>query len=211
MPTGIEVAAWSPASQAPSDTLVVALHGRGSTETAWADAPTWLPQGVTVAALRGPVALNPGFTWFENRGIGRPLTESIQATNAAILTWLDEHAEAYEHIVILGFSGGTAMAGGLIVSAPERFSAAVLLSGTLPWEAGYGFADGCLTGLPVFWSIDPQDPMIPRDLVERSESWLQDHSGAVLTERVYAGIGHSMNVTQQRDIAAFVTSIRRGS
>lgn len=202
--TTIAHGAWSPATDRADGTLVIALHGRGSDETAWADAYTWLPEGVRVAALRGPVELDAGFTWFENRGIGRPLTESIQDTNAAILAWMDEHAGAFERTVVLGFSGGTAMAGGLILSAPERFSAAVLLSGTLPWDAGYGFTDGRLTGLPIFWSIDPQDPMIPRDLVERSEGWLREHSGAVLTERIYPGIGHTISPDELRDIADFV-------
>ena len=196
--------AWSPKSSAAADTLVIALHGRGSDEMAWASAHTWLPHGVRVAALRGPVALDPGYTWFENRGIGRPLADSIQDTNAAILSWLDEHAGDFERTVVLGFSGGTAMAGGLILSAPERFSAAVLLSGTLPWDAGYDLSAGRLTGLPIFWSIDPDDPMIPRELVERSEAWLRSESGAVLTERVYPGIGHTISAEETRDIADFI-------
>ena len=200
----IEQVAWSPEPHNASRTLVIALHGRGSDETAWVSAHTWLPDDVRVAALRGPVALQPGFTWFENRGIGRPLTESIQDTDAAILSWMDEHAGAYERTVLLGFSGGTAMAGGLILSAPERFSAAVLLSGTLPWDAGYEMTAGRLTGLPVFWSIDPEDPMIPRDLVERSEAWLREHSGAALTERVYPGIGHAISPKEMGDIADFI-------
>ena len=188
---------------------MVALHGRGSNESAWDAARTWLPEGVTVAALRGPVNLDPGYTWFQNRGIGRPLADSIQDTNAAILSWLDEHAGAFERTVILGFSGGTAMAGGLILSAPERFSAAVLLSGTLPWDAGYEFDDGSLAGLPVFWSIDPDDPMIPRDLAERSEAWLREHSGAALTERVYPGIGHTISAQEMHDIADFIATAAR--
>lgn len=203
----IEQVAWSPEPHDAPSTLVIALHGRGSNETAWASAHTWLPDGVRVAALRGPVELDPGFTWFQNRGIGRPLAESIQDTNAAILAWMDEHADAFERTVLLGFSGGTAMAGGLILSAPERFSAAVLLSGTLPWDAGYEMTAGRLTGLPVFWSIDPEDPMIPRDLVERSEAWLRSASGAVLTERVYPGIGHTICDAERVDIAAFVANL----
>lgn len=205
----IEQVAWHPEPPRRVGTLVVALHGRGSDEGAWATADTWLPDGVTVAALRGPVALDSGFTWFDNRGIGRPLTDSIQATNAAILSWLDEHAGGFERVVLLGFSGGTAMAGGLVVSAPHRFTAAVLLSGTLPWDSGYALVDGCLTGVPVFWSIDPQDTMIPRELVERSEHWLREHSGAVLTEHTYQDIGHSMSPEQMRDIADFISGLHR--
>ena len=163
-----------------------------------------LPEDITVAAPRGPVSLGGGSTWFENRGIGRPIEESIHATAQAFFTWLDEVGAPHTGVVILGFSGGTAMGGGLLLAEPRRFVGAVLLSGTLPWDAGFDTSDGRLDGLPLFWSIDPEEDVIPRDLVERSEQWLRTTSGANLEEHQYPGIGHAMSIEQMGDVSSFV-------
>ena len=199
---------WSrPAADRPGTLLVVALHGRGSDERSMAALREYLPAGVTVAAPRGPLALADGFTWFENRGIGRPIAESIADTVAVLLGWLDDVAGAHSGVVLLGFSGGTAMAGGLLLAEPDRFAAAVLLSGTLPWDAGFDTSDGRLSGLPVFWSIDVDDPMIPRDLVDRSESWLRSHSGADLGEHRYPGVGHALSIEELGDVRTFIAGL----
>ena len=83
----------------------------------------------------------------------------------------------------------------------------MLLSGTLPWDAGFDTTDGRLQDLPLFWSIDPQEDVIPRELVERSEQWLRTSSGAALEEHQYPGIGHAMSIEQLRDVSAFVAQL----
>src|SRR5262245_31608364 len=60
--------------------LVVLLHGRGSRETDIIDLAEALPPELGYAAVRAPLAEGPGFAWFANRGIGRPVPESLRAT-----------------------------------------------------------------------------------------------------------------------------------
>lgn len=187
--------------------LVVALHGRGSDESSMLGLADLLPGFVTLVAPRGPVPLEVGFTWFENAGIGRPLEPSIRASAQALLEWLDAVASAYARVVLLGFSGGTAMAGALLFLARERFAGAVLLSGTLPWEVGLDSSPSRFAGLPVFWSIDPDDAVIPAELAVRSHDWLVQQSGARLTERIYPGLGHAIAAEELRDIAAFLEAV----
>src|SRR5664280_2022226 len=127
--------AWSAGEQDRSDTLlVVALHGRGADERGMVGLAGHLPVGVTLAAPRAPIAEGGGFAWFANRGIGRPIEESIQQTAAALFRWLDRVPSRHSGVVLFGFSGGTAMGGGLLLAEPERFASAALLSGTLPWD-----------------------------------------------------------------------------
>lgn len=201
---------WSrPVAQRSGTDLVVALHGRGANEEAMIGLGQQMPDRMTLVALRGPIELEPGaYTWFDNRGIGRPIEESIKDTATALLAWLDAHAGDHRRLILLGFSGGTAMSGGLLFTDPHRFAAAVLVSGTLPWEAGLDASAGRLAGLPIFWSIDPQDEMIPRELAERSHAYLIGDSGAEVREKTYPGIGHAMNDTQLHDIVAFLTNVR---
>ena len=63
----------------PTAPLVVLLHGRGSDETRDPLAGAHLPAGVEYAAVRAPIAEGGGYAWFANRGIGRPVAESLPA------------------------------------------------------------------------------------------------------------------------------------
>lgn len=187
--------------------IVVALHGRGSDESGMQRFSPVLPEGVRLLAPRGPIELpDGGFTWFDNVGIGRPIEASIQSTRA-ILEDLIASAAGDETVALLGFSGGCAMAAGLLLADPGRYRGAVLLSGTLPWDAGFPTAAGRLAGTQVFWAIDPTDPVIPRDLVDRSEGWLFTESGAEVTRFDIPGIGHTVSADELAAIGGFLTAL----
>jgi hypothetical protein len=49
--------------------------------------------------------------------------------------WLDDVAPAGRPVVLVGFSGGAAFAGGLVLDDPARFAGAAILHGTLPFDA----------------------------------------------------------------------------
>jgi phospholipase/carboxylesterase len=65
-----------------SETLVVLLHGRGSNEADIIALADHLPTGPSYVAVRAPIAEGGGFAWFANRGIGRPIPESLADTMA---------------------------------------------------------------------------------------------------------------------------------
>ena len=202
----ISVVDWSSSVETrPGTVLVVGLHGRGADERSMAGLAAFLPTGVTVAAPRGPIDVGTGFAWFANRGIGRPIEESIKRVGQELFSWLDSIAAVHPKVFLLGFSGGTAMAAGMLLAEPERFAGSILLSGTLPWDAGYDMTADRLSGRKVFWGNDQEDEVIPADLVARSERWLLADSGADLTERHYRGIGHSISPGELADVAAFIS------
>jgi phospholipase/carboxylesterase len=93
----------------PAAPLVVLLHGRGSHEreiVALAEHP---PAGPAYAAVRAPIAEGGGYAWFANRGIGRPVAESLCSTMDWFRAWLDEVAPPVRPVVLIGFSGGAAL------------------------------------------------------------------------------------------------------
>ncbi|MEU6525459.1 phospholipase [Streptomyces sp. NPDC046924] len=203
--TAAPTVSWSAGpDHRPGTPLVVALHGRGADEASFAQLAPHLPQEATVAFVRAPLAEGGGYAWFANRGIGRPLPDSIAATADWLFRWLDSEAAGHTSVSLLGFSGGMAMAGGLLLARPERFAAAVLLSGTLPWDAGLPEEQGRLTGMPVFWGRDTADRVIPADLVTRTGTWLREESGAHLEERRYPGLGHAIALPELTDASAFL-------
>src|SRR6185437_4904830 len=94
-----------------------------------------LPLGPAYAAVRAPIAEGGGYAWFANRGIGRPIAESLRSTMGWFRGWLDEVAAPGRPVVLIGFSGGAAFAGGLLLDDPDRYVGGAILYGTLPFDA----------------------------------------------------------------------------
>jgi phospholipase/carboxylesterase len=88
----------------PSLPLVVLLHGRGSHEQEIIGLAGHLPAGASYAAVRAPIAEGGGFAWFANRGIGRPVAESLAATMQWFRAWLDGVAPEGRPVALVGFS-----------------------------------------------------------------------------------------------------------
>lgn len=167
----------------PSAPLVVLLHGRGSTEREILSLAAHLPDGLAYAAVRAPIAEGGGFAWFANRGIGRPVAQSLDATMSWFTRWLDDVAPPGRPVILVGFSGGAAFAGGLVLTAPSRYAGAAILYGTLPFEAGVPVDTGRLANLPMFVAQGESDQVIPRELLERTWSYLLRESGAPTVAR----------------------------
>jgi phospholipase/carboxylesterase len=116
-------------------------------------------------------------------------------------TWLDDIAPDGRPVVLVGFSGGAAFAGGLILDDPSRYQGAAILFGTLPFDAGVPTTPGRLAGLPVLVAHGDTDMVIPRDLLERTWAYLHDDAGSDTTGVRDPG-GHALS-------AAVVTELHR--
>jgi phospholipase/carboxylesterase len=187
----------------PNAPLVVLLHGRGSNERDIIALAPHLPAGVAYAAVRAPIAEGGGFAWFANRGIGRPVAESLADTMAWFRTWLDDVAPAGRPVIVIGFSGGGAFAGGLMLSEPARFSGAGILFATLPFDAGVPVERGQLAHLPVFLAQGDQDHVIPAELLGRTWQYLNAESGAPVTARRSPG-GHGITAPILTDLGRWI-------
>jgi phospholipase/carboxylesterase len=106
------------------------------------------------------------------------VAESLAGTMAWFRAWLDAVAPAARPVILVGFSGGAAFAGGLILADPQRYSGAAILYGTLPFEAGVPVTPARLAGLPVFVAQGEQDRVIPGELLDRTWNYLLTDSAA---------------------------------
>ena len=173
------VVAWRGAADRAAP-LIVLLHGRGSNEADIALADH-LPDGLAYAAVRAPIGEGGGYAWFANCGIGRPIAESLADTMAWFRTWLDDVAPTGRPVVLVGFSGGAAFAGGLILDDPTRFEGAAILYGTLPFDAGVPATPGRLSGRRVLVAHGDTDTVIPGELLQRTWSYLHVDAGSTTT------------------------------
>ena len=193
----------------PAAPLVVLLHGRGSHEREIIGLADALPAGPEYAAVRAPIAEGGGFAWFANRGIGRPVAESLRATMDWFREWLDGVAPAGRPVVLVGFSGGAAFAGGLLLDDPDRYAGGAILYGTLPFDAGVPTTVGRLTGVALLVAQGEQDVVIPRELLDRTWDYAREESGAEVTARRDPG-GHGIAPAALPALAEWVRSVTGG-
>lgn len=187
--------------------LVVLLHGRGSNERDIIALAGNLPDRFAYAAVRAPIAEGGGYAWFANRGIGRPVTESLADTMAWFGTWLDDVAPAGGRpVVLIGFSGGAAFAGGLVLDNPTRYAGAAILSGTLPFDAGVPTTAGRLEGLAMLVAHGDSDNVIPRDLLDRTWQYLHNGSDATVVGIRDPG-GHGMSAGVLAQLKAWLDAV----
>jgi phospholipase/carboxylesterase len=203
-------AGFAPASVAwrgptdPDAPLVVLLHGRGSNEADIIALADHLPPGPDYAAVRAPIAEGGGYAWFANRGIGRPVAESLADTMSWFRGWLDGVAPVGRPVIVVGFSGGAAFAGGLILDDPARYAGAAILHGTLPFDAGVPADPDRLAGLPVLVAQGDQDAVIPRELLDRTWDYLVGDSAAE-TEAAREPGGHGISTDTIATLSRWIT------
>ncbi|MFC0582097.1 alpha/beta hydrolase [Micrococcoides hystricis] len=198
----------------PGTDLLVLLHGYGADELDLMGLAPHLPQHYTIASVRAPLAIQPGYTWY-------PLDQNFETNPADVLaaitgldSWLAAQAEQYAAITLLGFSMGMSMATSMVRMAPERYKALVGLSGfainpeSSPQIAEL-FDDEALAArspkLPMFWGRDQADPVIRQHLVDYTHGWVQDHVD--LTKVVYANMGHAICAQELGHIGEFLNFV----
>jgi phospholipase/carboxylesterase len=184
--------------------LVVLLHGRGSNEADIIALAGHLPTDLDYAAVRAPIAEGGGYAWFANRGIGRPVAESLAENMAWFRTWLDDVAPAGRPVVLVGFSGGAAFAGGLALDDPKRFAGAAILYGTLPFDAGVPTSPDRLARLPVLVVHGDADVIIPGALLERTWTYLHGDAGSDTTGVRDPG-GHGLSAAAVEELLRWLT------
>ena len=199
------VVAWH-GDATPGALLVVLLHGRGSNETDIISLADHLPAGAAYAAVRAPIGEGGGYAWFANLGIGRPVPESLAETMAWFRGWLDQVSPDGRPVVPVGFSGGGAFAGGLVLADPGRYASAGILYATLPFDAGVPTTSDRLAGMPVFVAHGDADDVIPRDLLERTWTYLTGEAGSH-TIAVRDPGGHGLSAGVVDALAEWLTQL----
>jgi phospholipase/carboxylesterase len=192
-----------------ADPLVLLLHGYGSDEHDLPSLVPHLPDSLAFASVRAPLTLGPehgpgAFAWVPIAVPGRPDPTVVGASTDALLAWLDAHVAPERVVVPLGFSQGGLMATQLLRARPDRFAAALVLSGFVLDRTAD--ADDVLAArrVPVFFGHGDADPVIAPDATQRASAWLASHTD--LTERTYEGLAHGISADELADVRAFVES-----
>lgn len=199
------VVRWSvPPAERAGRPLLVLLHGYGADEhDLFALAPL-LPPEFVVAAVRAPTPPpwpTPGFSWYPIEGLQSRDARYVTEAASRFIEWVDAASDA-DHVGLLGFSQGAAVALHALRLQPQRFSFVVNLSGyatpgDLPRDPELAEERP-----PVFWGRGTNDDVIPGFLVAHTTEWLPAHSE--LSGRVYPGLTHSVSEQEIADVHAFL-------
>lgn len=197
--------AGAPIAQA--DAAMILCHGRGAsaqdilTLTAEFD-----PGGVAYLAPQAA-----GAQWYPQRFLAPVALNEPWLSSA--LRWVDELVMEVgaagipiERTVLLGFSQGACLALEYAARHPQRYGGVIGLSGALI-EAGDQprVYTGSLAGAPLFLGCSDVDFHVPLARVQRSAAIFRE-LGAHVTERIYPGMGHTINA----DEVAFISTLLAG-
>lgn len=200
----VDPAAARTAGAAAGAPLLVLLHGYGSHEGDLLGLAPHLPAGLRLVAPRGPLTGGPGFAWAPVTTPGRPDPDAVRAAAAALHDWVGTVAEPGTPVALLGFSQGGLLATQLLRLAPDRFAAAVVLSGfsldgTEPGDAVLA----ATRSLPVLFGHGDADRVIPADATARTSTWLAAHTA--VEDREHPGLAHGIDAGVLADVRAFLT------
>ena len=196
--------------------LFLLLHGWGSNEQDLADLMQYVAPFNDYASLRAPLAMPSqysgfgpqGYTWFHDCvPSGENLDRDAYAACVAIDDWVARHVDPKRDVVTLGFSQGGVLAVHLLRVHPERYRAAVSLSGFLAPGVVEGThpAGGRLTAMeiPVFYGYGAADTVLPRNELIGMAAWLEEHTW--LKTRTYQGLDHAVSLPEFNDIRQWLS------
>ena len=171
-----------PQPRAPQSLLVL-LHGVGSSETSLGDLASAASPDTLVVLARGPVTLAPGqFAWFRVAFTpSGPQIEEAQAelSRLALIRFIKQLQTAYQiqpdRTVVAGFSQGGIMSASVALSEPESVAGFGLLSGRILPELHPHLAEKSrLNKLHAFVGHGDFDNTLPVVWAERSDALLKD-------------------------------------
>ena len=112
-------------------------------------------------------------------------------------------------IVLLGFSQGACLCSEFAVRHASRFGGVVALSGGLIGPPGTVWnCPGTFEGTPVFLGCSDVDGHIPKGRVDESAA-VFSAMGALVTERIYPGMGHQVNEDELEFVRLLMEEVAR--
>ena len=174
--------------------VMIMVHGRGAAPRNILDlVPRLNRQGFTYLA---PAAANN--TWYPYSFMADTAKNEPGLSSALdVLDRLVKDVVARgvrkDHIVLLGFSQGACLTSEFAVRHADRYGGVILFTGGLVGPPGTTWSNpGSFAGTPIFLGSSDPDPHVPKDRVDESAA-VFTRMGAAVTERIYPGMGHTIN------------------
>ncbi len=190
--------------------LMLCLHGWGSNEDDLAGMMRYVAPYNDYVSLRAPLVLQEAspmqggaYSWLHDAiPVGEDLDHDAFAAASAIDDWVATHVAPERPVVPIGFSQGGMLAIQLLRVHPERYRAAISLSGFLaPGVVPHTHpADARLLDLniPTFYGYGSADTVVPKYDIYETLAWLEEYTW--LTAHEYRGLDHAVSLEEFADL-----------
>ncbi|NTS39909.1 dienelactone hydrolase family protein [Flavisolibacter sp. BT320] len=174
--------------------VLVMIHGRGGSAADILSLASHLD--VADFSLVAPQATN--HTWYPYSFLAPPaqnepwLSSALQVLKEVVAD-LHEQGIPDGQIYFLGFSQGACLTLEFVTRNATRYGGVVAFTGGLIGDKIYPQNyTGDFSGTPVFIGTSDPDPHVPVERVYATANILKN-KGAIVTEKVYAGMGHTIS------------------
>jgi predicted esterase len=187
----------------PEDARLVAilLHGRGaSAEDILGLARQFSARDIAYVAPQAA-----GSTWYPYSFLApiaqnEPWLGSALDVVARLVEGFAERGIPAERLAVMGFSQGACLTLEFAARHARRYAAVVAFTGGLIGPPGTPRDyPGDFAGTPVFIGSSDVDPHVPLERVQESAAVFR-RMGAVVDERIYPGMGHTINADELRAV-----------
>ena len=172
---------------------MILLHGRGSTAQDILSLSTYLDHpDLTFLAPQAE-----GYSWYPNRftapiEANEPYLSAALSKIGEIVNQAETNGIPSHKIFIGGFSQGACLATEYVIRNPRPYGGLLVFSGGYIGPLGEPRqATGDFSGMPALLGCSDVDPHIPLQRLRETTSLLQE-MGAVVTERIYPDMGHTI-------------------
>ncbi len=185
--------------------VVILLHGRGASARDILGLSTQF--SATDIAWLAPQAARS--TWYPHSFLApleqnEPWLGSALRIVAGLVEQAGEQGIPPERLAVMGFSQGACLALEFAARHARRYAAVVAFTGGLIGPPGTSRNyDGDLAGTPIFIGCSDIDPHVPLERVRESSAVLRG-MGAVVDERIYPRMGHTINADELDAAAALL-------
>jgi predicted esterase len=190
---------------------VILLHGRGATASSILGLAEALdrPDFFYLAPQAAGNAWYP-YRFMVPRAQNEPHLSSALRRVGDLVDQLASVDIPAERVMIVGFSQGACLAADFAARNPRRYGGIGVLSGGLIGDV-INPADypGTLADTPVFVGCSDIDGHVPVERVKLT-SMVLGGMGAALTERIYPGMGHSVNENEIEALQGMLDGITKG-
>jgi predicted esterase len=190
---------------------VILVHGRGATPESML--PLADAFGRNDIAYLAPRAA--GNTWYPNSFLApieanETWLSSALSVLGALVDRLAADGFSSDRVGIIGFSQGACLTSEYIARTAQRYGMAGILTGGVIGPAGTprDYA-GSLEGTPVFLGCSDIDFHVPLERVHETRDVLAA-LGAEVDERIYPGMGHTVNDDEVRAVRALLEAMAAG-